>query len=101
MHPLNWPWWLVLVILGVEGWPMTLAVAMILLALAVLTRGWARWAAITAALPCLALLAVAASWGIDARQRDRDTAAYEARVNQVLNRDQVVDGLDLPAGTVL
>ena len=51
MLTLNWPLWVVLLLLGVEGWPVVLVVALVLLIVAALTRGRVRLAALIAALP--------------------------------------------------
>lgn len=82
-------------------WPVTLGFGIGLLALATFGRGWVRWLALVGVLPCLAATAIAAWWGMEARQRDRETAVYEAAINQVLDRDQVVNGIALPAGTAV
>ncbi len=99
MLPLNWPWWLVLVILGVEGWPFVLSAGLGLAVVAALTRGWIRIVALVLLLPCAAIMCVAAVWGVHARIQDRETADFEARIHEVLTQDRVVNGLALPAGT--
>ncbi len=101
MPTLNWPWWLLVLILGVEGWPVALGGALGLVALAVLARGWIRRLALVTAVPCLSVTAVAGWWGLEARQRDREAVAFEARRHQILDSDRVVDGLSLPAGTTI
>ncbi len=101
MLTMNWPWWLLILILGVQLWPVALGFGIGLLVIAVLARGWVRRAAIVSALPCLAVTGFAAWWGIEVRERDRDTAVYEAATHQVLDHDQMVNGLSLPAGTAV
>ncbi len=71
---MTWPWWFVMLIVGIESWPVSLGFCAGLLILGVLTHGWLRWAALVAALPCLAVTAATACWGMAARQRDRKTA---------------------------
>ena len=101
MLTLNWPWWLLFTVLGVEFWPVALGLGVGLLVLAVFGRGWIRWLALVGVLPCLAATAIAAWWGMEARQREREAAAFEAKVNQVLDSDQVLNGIALPAGTAV
>ena len=99
MLTLNLPWWFVVVILGVEGWPFVLAAGLGLTVLAVLTRGWVRITALVLLLPCAAITCLAAVWGVHARTQDRETADFEARIHEVLEQDRVVNGVALPAGT--
>ena len=80
---------------------MPLGLRISLLASATLARSWVRWAAIVSTLPYLAVTGVAAWWGIEVRQRDREVAAYEAATHQILDHDQVVNGLSLPIGTAV
>ena len=101
MLTLNRPWWFFVLILGVEFWPVALGIAAGMLILVAFTWGRVRWVALVMAVPCLAVTAVAAWWAVEAQQRDRETAAFEARVNGVLDRDQVVNGFPLPAGTTI
>ena len=99
MLTLNLPWWLVVVILGVEGWPLVLAAGLGLTVLAVLTRGWVRITALVLLLPCAGITCIAAVWSVHARTQGRETADFEARIHEVLEQDRVVNGLALPAGT--
>ncbi len=101
MLALNWPWWFVVLIVAVEAWPVALGLGLSFLALAVFARRWLRWVSLLIALPCLAATLVAAWWGIDRWRQDRETAVFEAKIHQVLERDQVIEGLALPAGTAL
>ena len=101
MMTLNWPLWLLLLVFGADNWPIVLTVAVILLILVAMTRGWLRWTGLVAALPGLAIIAFAAWWGINGRQRDAEADDFEARTHQALDRDQDVSGLRLPAGTEL
>ncbi len=101
MLQLNLPLWLIVVILGVEGWPYVLTACVILAIGAVVARGWLRGIAIVLLLPCTAVMATAAWWGIDARIQDRETTEFEAKIHEVLDHDRVVDGVPLPAGTAV
>ena len=78
-----------------------LCLFLVLVTVALLNRGWVRGVALAAALPCLPVLALASWFGIERVQRNRATAAFEAKVRQVLDQDAVVDGLPLPRGTAL
>ena len=95
----DWPLWLVVVILGVEGWPYVLAAGLGLAVLAALTRGWLRAIAIILLLPCAAILCVVIAWDVHARMQSRETDAFEARIHETLEQDRVVNGIALPAGT--
>lgn len=95
----NWPLWLVVVILGIEGWPFVVAAGLGLAVLAALTRGWVRITALVLLLPCTAIACIAAVWGVHGRMQDRETAEFEARIHETLEQDRVVNGLALPAGT--
>lgn len=99
MLTMNWPWWIFVLIAGVAFWPVALAIGIGLLILAKLAHGWIRWTALVAALPCLTSPAVAAWWAFQARERDQEAAAFEARTHQTLNRPAIISGLPLPAGT--
>lgn len=88
-------------ILGVEGWPVVLVAGLVLAIVAVAARGWVRGVAIVLVIPCVVILSTAAWWGLDARKRDRETAAFEAETHEVLDRDRVVNGIPLPAGTAV
>lgn len=101
MMTMDWPLWLLLLIVGGAYWPFVLTTAVILLILAAVTRGWLRWTALVAVLPCLAVIAFAAWSAINDQQRDAEADEFEARTHQVLDRVQDVSGLNLPAGTEL
>lgn len=98
---LNWPWWFLVLVVGVVNWPVVLGAAVPLLFVSVFMRGWVRWAALVAALPCLAVTGVAAWWALGDRQRDAQLAEFEARTHQTLEQYAVAGGLKLPAGTEL
>lgn len=101
MMTMAWPLWFLLLVVGAANWPIVLTAAVILLLLAALTRGWLRWIALVASLPCLAIIAFAAWSAINGWQRDAESDEFEVRTHQVLDRDQEVSGLKLPAGTEL
>ena len=95
------PLWLLVAVLLVEAWPVVLVVGLGCAAVAVGARGWVRGMAAVAALACGAVVGVAAWWSVDARERDRAAAAFEVATQEVLDRDRVVDGIPLPAGSAL
>jgi hypothetical protein len=98
---LNLPQWLVLVVLGVELWPVALILGIGALAAAAFTRGTWRIAASCAAALLVLDVAAAGLIGVVRMRDDANARAFDRSLRSTLDTAQVIDGVNLPAASVV
>ena len=93
------PPWLLLILLGIEAWPVALVLALSTGVMAVLTRGaWRVAALLVTGLLVLDLAAAGLFW-VQRSSSDAKAQAFEASIHSTLDTVRVIDGVLLPAQT--
>ena len=97
----NFPLWFVLVMLGLELWPLALILGIVAIVGAAFTRGFWRIAATcVAALLVLDVAAAGVIWVLRMRD-DADARAFDRSIHSTLDAAQVIDGVTLPPATAV
>lgn len=98
---INFPTWLVLVVLSFDFWRVVIVLELAALAAAFFMRGWWRMLALGVAVVLAADLAAAAVLALSDRRVESEARAYDQSIKTTLAAPRRVDGLALPAGTAI